>query len=91
MEFLRGRLIIGNYNTKTGIVELNPYFEAEISEEFKKELDARFKETKKLAEERQRRNADSPFGFINNQTGGSEAVEEDESAEEVDWDDSDWD
>ena len=52
IHYLDSRLIVGNYNAETGLVELNDKFEPEIKGEFKEEMDRRFANI--VSEERDR-------------------------------------
>ena len=55
--FLDPRLIIGNYNRETGLVEMNDQFQTESDEEFRSELRERLEEAKKESEERMESNS----------------------------------
>ena len=91
-NYLDRRLIIGNYNAKTGVVEINPHFEAELSEEFKEELAGRLAEVQEQTKKRHEEQENNPFGLRTN-----EAPETDETAsaewanlDASDWDSADW-
>lgn len=50
-NYLDPRLIIGNYSCETGLVEINNKFENELSDEFRAELEQRFKKSEELNQE----------------------------------------
>lgn len=89
-HYLDRRLIFGNYNKNTGMVELNEYFESEISDKFKNELDARLKSVQEKTEERNNAIEKNGVRFY---YGNVEPVElEDAEPENDDWsgEDEDW-
>ena len=51
-NYLDSRLIVGNYNRETGLVEMNDQFQPELTDEFRSELNQRYEELLKEAEER---------------------------------------
>jgi len=90
-NYIDRRFILGNYNAKTGVVELNPHFEPEISGEFKEELDARLEKVKKQTEERQRKSENDPFVLPSAERDVSDSDEDDEfDLGDFDSDDFDW-
>ena len=54
-QYLDRRFILGNYNTQTGLIELNEHFEPEVTGDFKAEMDARLASTKSETVARQAR------------------------------------
>lgn len=53
--YLDRRFILGNYNSKTGLIELNDHFEPEIIGDFKEEMDNRLTDVKAETSARQAR------------------------------------
>ena len=51
-NYIDRRFIIGNYDAQTGKVELNPHFEPNISGDFEKELEERFKKVREQTKRR---------------------------------------
>lgn len=89
-HYLDRRLIFGNYNKNTGMVELNEHFEPEISDKFKKELDTRLKLVQEKTEKRNRAIEENGVGFY---FGNVESVEsKDAEPENDDWsgENEDW-
>lgn len=74
-HYLDRRLILGNYNVSTGMVELNKYFEPEISGDFKNELEARLKVAQEKTEERNKVFEENGYKF----TGNAETEETEKS------------
>lgn len=91
-NYIDRRFIIGNYDTETGLVELNPNFEPEISGDFKKELDERLEKVKKQTKERlEAINNDSPFWSAHDSDNEDDYSKDDIDDSVVDWgDDTDW-
>ncbi|MBR2996998.1 hypothetical protein IKF33_00980 [Candidatus Saccharibacteria bacterium] len=89
-NYIDRRFIIGNYNSETGQVELNPNFEPNITGDFKKELDERLAKVQEQTKKRHEAfDENNPFGFTRTNTEGSEP--EDNIDDAVDgWDDADW-
>ena len=89
-NYIDRRFIIGNYDAETGLVELNPYFEPDITGDFKKELDERLakvqEQTKKRHEAFDEKN---PFGFTHTNMEENEPDDTTDAAVD-DWDDADW-
>lgn len=89
-NYIDRRFIIGNYNTGTGQVELNPNFEPEIAGDFEMELDDRLRKVREQTRKRQAAIDRRPFGFSKTNNPTDEKVEYKEGSDSDSWDDSVW-
>ena len=86
-HYVDRRFVIGNYDTETGKVEINPNFEPNISGEFKQELDERLKKAQEETAARHKKIEESgPFAF--SRSNSEPESTPNEAAADID--ESDW-